>query len=112
MKPSSDVFRPRHPVDPFVDLDIGQPWFIHPGTDPLSPSVVLILGGESPLPLLVYGLYLIAFVCSTVPGRPAAPANLPIPKRLTGSDCNACSTSAACTATTHGSCSAVEGGTH
>ncbi|KAK2461232.1 hypothetical protein APHAL10511_006759 [Amanita phalloides] len=52
MKPSSsDVFRPRLPVDPFLHLDLSQPWFVHhPSLTP--PSVILVLGAPSQQDLL------------------------------------------------------------
>ena len=53
MKPPSDVFRPRLPIDPFVDLDVDQEWFINTNLPALPPSVVLVLGGAPRYPALV-----------------------------------------------------------
>ncbi|KAF8636925.1 hypothetical protein AX17_003176 [Amanita inopinata Kibby_2008] len=51
MKPQSDVFRPKLPLDPFVDLDVDQPWLIQPDANEslLSnvPRVVLVLGAPA-----------------------------------------------------------------
>ncbi|KAM6503397.1 hypothetical protein JOM56_000340 [Amanita muscaria] len=50
MKPSSDVFRPKLPSDPFVDLDVDQPWHIalnNADAQLASPRVILVFGAPS-----------------------------------------------------------------
>ncbi|PFH50630.1 hypothetical protein AMATHDRAFT_3808 [Amanita thiersii Skay4041] len=52
MKPNSDIFRPRLPLDPFHHLQVDQPWFINTDDDSFLPlpRVILVLGGSlSPL---------------------------------------------------------------
>ncbi|KAF8635397.1 hypothetical protein AX15_000397 [Amanita polypyramis BW_CC] len=43
----SHLFRPRLPIDPFGELDIDQPWLIHPDPDPRPPTIILVLGASS-----------------------------------------------------------------
>ncbi|KAF9051331.1 hypothetical protein BJ165DRAFT_1400864 [Panaeolus papilionaceus] len=85
MPPSSDVFRPRLPIDPFSTIDQHQPWRV-PAQFPASvPQVVLILGEPSyqdlsPLltsPHLATSLLLIA--SHVPPPIPPLPPSLPGP---------------------------------